>query len=87
MCTTDTLLSLASNLPHSEEYGSVEDERVSRVPYVYSLFKDDNAKFHYYLEGSTRSTQHVVSIKSYQRKKNGRNTSLALARRYDRKDK
>ena len=87
MCTTDTLLSLASNLPHSEEYGSVEDERVARVPCVYSLFKDDNAKVHYYLEGSKRSTQHVASIKPYQRKKNGRNASLTLIRKYDRKDK
>ena len=44
-----TLPPLAQNSPHSEEYGSVEDELVERVLHHQPLFKDDNAKLCYYL--------------------------------------
>ena len=44
----------------------------------HALFKDNNAKVHYYLEEAAQSTQHGSLIKSYQIKKNGRDDWLPL---------
>ena len=66
------LPALAANSPHSEACSSIEAEIVSRVSHADPLCRDDNAKVYYYLEEATRGTLYAVSIKSYQRGKNGR---------------
>lgn len=66
-----TLPTLAPNMPHSEEAGSIEQELINRASHSHSLFRDDNAAVYYRLEEATRSTQYAASIKPFQRRKDG----------------
>ena len=64
---SEVLLPLDPNLPHSEDHVQEEDELVAHVSHDKNVLKYYNTKVCYYLEKATRSTQHVISIKSYQR--------------------
>ena len=78
---------LENNLPHSEEHGSVENELIARASHDHELFREDNAKVYYHLEEATRGTSYAVSIKPFQRSKNGRGAWVALMNQYAGRDK
>ena len=78
---------LATNQPHSEAHGSVEEDLVARASHTHALFRDDNSKVYHLLEEATRSTQYAASIKPYQRTKNGRGAWLAMVKQYAGEDK
>ena len=59
-------------LPHSAATGLVEAELVERASHAHPLFREDNAKVYFYLEEATRSTSYATSVKSFQRRKDGR---------------
>ena len=54
------IIPLAPSNPNSEQCILVEVDLAERVSHDYPLFKDDNAKSHYYLEESVRSSQCVA---------------------------
>ena len=78
---------LATNLPHSEEHGSVEGDLVNRASHTHPLFRDDNADVYYDIEIAVRSTQYAASIKPFQRAKNGRGAFHSLCNQYAGEDK
>ena len=61
---------------YAEDASSLEEEIIKRASHSHPLFKEDNADIYYILEEATRSTAHSVSIKTFQRKKDGRNAWL-----------
>jgi hypothetical protein len=63
---------LATNLPYSEEHGSVEGEMIARASHTHALYREDNSAVYYLLEEATRGTSYAPTIKPYQRTKNGR---------------
>ena len=71
---------LAPQQPYSEIHGSVEAELVARCSHLHALFRDNNARVYYYLEEVTRGTSYAASIKTYQRRKDGRGGGLHWCR-------
>ena len=53
----------------------------------HELFREDNAKVYYHLEEATHGTSYAVSIKPFQRSKNGWGAWVALANQYAGRDK
>ncbi len=78
---------LATNLPHSEEHGSVEGDLVARASHAHALYRDDNSAVYYALEEATRGTSYAASIKPFQRAKDGRAALAALRIQYAGNDK
>ena len=62
---------LAPNQPHSTEHGSVEGELIVRASHTHAFFRDDNSVVYYHLEEVIRGTSNAVSIKPFQRGKDG----------------
>jgi hypothetical protein len=78
---------LATNLPHSEQYGSVEGELIARASHAHPLFRDDNSAVYFLLEEATRGTSYAPTIKPYQREKQGRDAWRSLVNQYAGEDK
>lgn len=78
---------LASNAPHSEQYGSVEMDLVARSSHNHPMYRDDNLSVYYDLEEATRGTSYAASIKPYQRAKDGRGAWLSIIAQYAGQDK
>jgi hypothetical protein len=78
---------LATNQPFSAEHGSVEAELIARASHHHPLFQQDNSDIYYGLEEATRGTIYAVSIKPFQRAKNGRGALAAMISQYAGEDK
>jgi hypothetical protein len=78
---------LATNLPYSDQHGSVEGELVARTSHNHPLFRDDNSSVYYLLEEATRGTSYAPTIKPYQRTKQGREAWRSLVNQYAGEDK
>ena len=65
---------LATNLPYSDQHGSVEGELTARASHVQPLYRDDNSAVYYLFYAPT--------IKPYQRMKNGREAWRSLVNQY-----
>jgi hypothetical protein len=70
---------LATNKPHSELHGSVEQDLVMRASHNHPLFPEDNSKVYYQIEEATRGTKYVSTIKPFQRRKDGRGAWKSIA--------
>jgi hypothetical protein len=78
---------LAQNQPPSIQHELVTGELVDRASHENALFKDHNASVYHYLEEATRSKAYAASIKSFQRRKDGRGAWLALLGQFAGNDK
>jgi hypothetical protein len=78
---------LATNLPYSDQHGSVEGELTARASHGHPLYRDDNSAVYYLLEEATRGTSYAPTIKPYQRTKNGREAWRSLVNQYAGEDK
>ena len=65
-----------------EDSGSLEEEHTKRASGSHLLFKEDNTDVYCRLEEATRSMVHSASIKTFQRKKDSRNSSMSIAKQY-----
>ena len=79
-------LALMEDTSYTEDARSLEEELIKRASHGHPLFKVDNAAVHCVLEEATRSTMHSTSIKPFQRKKDGRNDWLSIAKQHARDD-
>ena len=75
------------NVPHAEEYGSIDAELITRANHDHPLFRVDNETVYMELEKATRSTQYAAAISPHQRRKDGRNAWLAIISQFAGKDK
>ena len=73
---------LAPNQPHSTEHVSVEGELIARTSHTHALLRDDNSVVYYHLVEATRGTSYAASIKSFQKRKDGRGAWKALTSQY-----
>ena len=78
---------LATGQPYSTEHGSIEMDLVERAQHTHGLYRDDNAAVYYKIEEATRGTQYADSIKTFQKKKDGRGAFMALSKQYAGPDK
>lgn len=78
---------LALDLPHSEQFGSVEEDLIQRASHTHPLFRDDNAQVYYDVEEGLRGTSYLASIKPHQRAKNGRGAYRSIVSQYAGADK
>ena len=85
--TFDALPPLATDMPHSEIHGSVEEDLISRVLHNNPLFKDENDEVYYDLETALRGTTYLASIKPFQRLKDGGVALLGVQSQYAGLDK
>ena len=60
-----SLLALALDSPHSEEYNSLEQEMVEFALCIYLLFWNKLDTAYYYLEKAAHNTLYASSIKPY----------------------
>ena len=65
----------------------MEGELIARASHTHAPFRDDNSVVYYHLEEATRETFYTVSIKPFQRGKDGRGAWKALTSQYAGKDK
>ena len=84
---TRSLPALALNSSHLEEHSFLEEQIVEFTSNTHPLFENYLATVYYCLEEATHCMSYVLSIKPYQRRKNGRNTQLAIVSQYADKDK
>ena len=78
---------LAPGQQHSIEHGSVEAELIAWASHTHALFQNDNSDLYFLLEEATRSTPYAVSIKPFQRNRDGEGAWKALTSQYAGKDK
>eukprot|EP00957_Ditylum_brightwellii_P038179 2886498-Ditylum_brightwellii.AAC.2 len=57
------------DLPHEEEFNSIEEELVAQALHTHPLYHEDNADVYYCLEEAVRGTQYASSFKPYQQVK------------------
>jgi hypothetical protein len=82
-----TIGAQAAGTPHSTEHGSIEMELIARASHVHLLYREDNSLLYYKIEEATRATTYDVSIKPFQKSKNGRAAWSAVLNQYAGKDK
>ena len=75
------------NQPFAEAFGSVEEELISRATHSHGLYRDDNAAVYHKMEEAFRGTQYSASLKTFQRKKDGRSAYIATKGQHCGKDK
>ena len=73
--------------PHSEDAGSIGDELILRASHDHVLYKEDNKKLYYLLAEATVSTQYAPTLKSFQRRHDGRGGYLSLISQHAGHDK
>ena len=78
---------LINNRPYSAEHESVEGELIARASFTHEKYKDDNARLYGFIEEATRSTQYAASIRTFSRRKDGREAWKALNAQFAGKDK
>jgi hypothetical protein len=78
---------LRANKPHSDLFGLVELDLINRASHDDPLFNEDNSKVYFFLEEATCGTQYAVSIKPYQRSKDGRGALFSIRNQYAGRDK
>jgi hypothetical protein len=78
---------LTTNLPYSEQHGSVEGELIARASRAHPLYRDDNSSVYYLLEEATRGTSYTPTIKPHQQTKNGREAWRSLVNQCTGEDK
>ena len=78
---------LLNNRPYSAEHESVEGELIARASFTHEKYKDDNARLYGFIEEATRSTQYAASIRTFSRRKDGREAWKALNAQFAGKDK
>lgn len=79
---TATPHSLMTDLPYSEEAGSVQNELIERASHSHPNYKSDKGTLYSKLEESTRSTVYAVSIKPFQQKMDGKTAYDAIIKQY-----
>jgi hypothetical protein len=62
----------AAGAPHSTAHEAIKTEIIARASHGHPLLREDNLAVYYKLEEATRATSYAVSIKPFQRAKNGR---------------
>eukprot|EP00957_Ditylum_brightwellii_P135375 10322321-Ditylum_brightwellii.AAC.1 len=77
----------SENLPHDEEFKSIEEEFVAQALHMHSFYHEDNAAVYYCLEEAVRSTQYASTLKSFQQVKNGRGVLASIIQQFTRADK
>ena len=74
---------LTEDVCRTECSRSLEEELSRRSLHDHSLFKKDNAAVHHFLEEATRSTVCSDRMKTFQKKKDGRNAWFSMVKQYD----
>ena len=64
------------------EHGSLEADLVARASHSHGLFRTDKKEVYFKIEEATRATIYADSIKTFQRKKDGRAAFAALKKQY-----
>ena len=77
----------ATDSPHTEANGSVENDLVEFATHDHPLFRDDSKKVYFYLEEASRGTSYAASLKPFQADKDGREAFIAFMRQYAGRDK
>eukprot|EP00957_Ditylum_brightwellii_P025687 1943140-Ditylum_brightwellii.AAC.1 len=77
----------SENLPHGEEFTSIEEELVAQALHMHSLFCEDNATVYYCLEEAVQGTQYASTLKSFQQIKNGRGALSLIIQQFARANK
>eukprot|EP00957_Ditylum_brightwellii_P132104 10071869-Ditylum_brightwellii.AAC.1 len=75
------------DLPHGEEFDSIEEELTAQASHTHPLYHEDNAAVYYCLEEAVQGTQYVLSLKPYQQVKNGREALVSIKQLFARVDK
>eukprot|EP00957_Ditylum_brightwellii_P008926 675777-Ditylum_brightwellii.AAC.1 len=75
------------NKLHTAKHGSIKEDLLALASQDHPNFTKDNSTVYYKLEEATRGTQYTLSIKPYQRRKNGRSAWLALTSQFAGKGK
>eukprot|EP00957_Ditylum_brightwellii_P141791 10803300-Ditylum_brightwellii.AAC.1 len=65
------------NLPHGEEFDSIEEELVAQALHTHPFYHEDTAVVYYCLEEAVQGTQYASSLKLFQQVKKERG-ALAL---------
>eukprot|EP00957_Ditylum_brightwellii_P028418 2145755-Ditylum_brightwellii.AAC.1 len=71
-----------NNLPHGEEFDSIEEELVAQASHTHPLYCEDNKAVYYCLEEAVQGTQYALSLKSYQQVKNGRGALVSITQQF-----
>lgn len=69
---------LAADMPHSDEYGSIQEELKMRISHAGALYRDDNQCVFDDIESATRGTKYAASIAPFKRRRDGRGAFMAL---------
>ena len=77
----------ATDCPHTEANGSVENDLVAFASHDHPLYRDDSKKVYFLLEEASRGTSFAASLKPFQAAKDGREAFLAFMRQFAGKDK
>ena len=77
---------LATNQPHSEEYGSVESELVNLLSWDHPLFKNDNNNVFYRMERALIGTPYASTIVSFRKARDGNKAMAAIISQHAGKD-
>jgi hypothetical protein len=75
------------NLPHCEEFESIEEELVAQALHTHPLYVEDNEQLYYCLEEAVRGTQYASTLKSFQQMKNGRGALASIIQQFAGADK
>jgi hypothetical protein len=75
------------NLPHGEEFTSIEEELVAQALHTHPLYRKDNAAVYYCLEEAVQGTQYASTLKSFQQMKNGRGALVSIIQQFTRANK
>jgi hypothetical protein len=75
------------NLPHGEEFDSIEEELVAQASHMHPLYCEDNATVYYCLKEAVWGTQYASSLKPFQQIKNGRGALFSIIQHFTRANK
>eukprot|EP00957_Ditylum_brightwellii_P073680 5598712-Ditylum_brightwellii.AAC.1 len=74
------------DLPHGEEFDSIEVELVAQASHTHPFYCKDNAAMYYCPKEAVRGTQYASSLKPYQQVKNGRGALVSITQNFARAD-
>jgi hypothetical protein len=75
------------NQPFSQVHGSILDDMINRASHTHGLYPQDNAAVYFKMEEASRGTPFADSIKTYQRRKDGRGAYFAIVAQFAGNDK
>eukprot|EP00957_Ditylum_brightwellii_P094447 7191471-Ditylum_brightwellii.AAC.1 len=70
------------NLPHGEEFNSIEEELEAQASHTHPLYCEDNAAVYYCLEEAVQGTQYALSLKPFQQVKNERRPLVSIIQQF-----